>query len=90
MRLVILLLFLLPLPLAANTTYRLDLTAEASCPGDVITVETMASNGMPAPDVELRLVLYEPYQGLRALKHTNASGQTFFELTRNGTYRIYV
>lgn len=90
MRLIALLLIISSLSMAANTTYRLDLTMETSCPGDVMTVDAIASNGQPAVDVELRLVLYEPYQGLRALKHTSSSGQTFFELTRNGSYRVYV
>jgi hypothetical protein len=63
---------------------------ESTCPGNILNVDAIASNGQPAPDIELRLVLYEPYQGLRALKHTDANGQTFFELTRNGTYRIYI
>src|SRR4030042_4538607 len=90
MRFAFLLLFMLPLSLAANTTYRLDLFMESSCPGDILHVDAVASNGQPAPNVRLRLVLYEPYQGLGALKPTNASGQTFFELTRNGTYRIYI
>lgn len=81
---------LLMIPLSFPITYWLDLFTEASCPGDIITVDAITSNGQPAPDVELRLVLYEPYQGLRALKHTNAHGQTFFELTKNGTYRIYI
>lgn len=74
----------------ANITYHLNLEMESSCPGNILNVEAIASNGEPAPDVELRLVLYSPYQGLRALKHTDVNGQTFFELTKNGTYRIYI
>lgn len=83
------LLFLI-FPLSFAITYWVDLSTEASCPGDILTVDATASNGVPASDVELRLVLYEPFQGLRALKHTDAHGQTFFELTKNGTYRIYI
>jgi hypothetical protein len=86
------LLLLIPFSMAAeaNITYHLGLEMESSCPGNILYVDAIASNNEPAPDVELRLVLYSPYQGLRALKHTDANGQTFFELTRNGTYRIYI
>ncbi len=88
------LLFLLSVPFAfaaeANITYHLGLEMASSCPGNMLNVNATASNGVPAPDVELRLVLYSPYQGLRALKHTDANGQTFFELTKNGTYRVYI
>jgi len=86
------LLLLIPLSFAAeaNITYHLGLEMESSCPGDILNVDAIASNGVPVPDVELRLVLYVPYQGLRALKHTDAQGHTFFELTKNGTYRVYI
>ncbi|MFH0737555.1 MAG: hypothetical protein V1827_02575 [Candidatus Micrarchaeota archaeon] len=90
MRLFAISLLMFSVSLAANTTYRLDLEMHAECPGDMLIVDAVASNGEPAPDVELRLVLYEPYQGLRALKHTDYSGHTAFELTKNGTYRIYI
>lgn len=85
-------MFLIPLSMAAeaNITYHLNLEMESSCPGNILNVDAIASNGEPAPDVELRLILYYPYQGLRALKHTDANGQTFFELTKNGTYYIYI
>ncbi|NYZ74175.1 hypothetical protein H0O00_03460 [Candidatus Micrarchaeota archaeon] len=88
----LILLLLIPLSMAAeaNITYHLNLEMESSCPDDILNVDAIASNGEPASDVELRLVLYYPYQGLRALKHTDTSGHTFFELTRNGTYRIYI
>lgn len=86
------LLLLIPLSMAAdaNITYHLGLEMAASCPGNILSVDAMASNGASVSDVELRLVLYYPYQGLRALKHTDVNGQTFFELTKNGTYRVYI
>jgi len=90
MRLFAISLLILSISFAANTTYRLDLEMHTECPGDMLMVDAIASNGEPAPDVELRLVLYEPYQGLRALKHTDYDGHTAFELTKNGTYRIYI
>jgi hypothetical protein len=48
------------------------------------------SDGLPAFDVELRLVLYLPYQGLRALQHTDQNGLAKVQLTKNGTYRVYI
>lgn len=35
-------------------------------------------------------MLYAPFQGLRALKHTDEQGMTFVELTKPGEYRIYM
>ncbi len=67
-----------------------NLTLEASCPGDLITANLTASDGLPAHDVELRLVLYSPYMGLRALQHTGADGLAGFDLDRSGTYRVYI
>ena len=92
MRIFVLLLLLWSFSMAAEAdiVYYLGLEMETSCPGDILSVDAIASNGEPAPDVELRLVLHEPFQGLRALKHTDSDGHTFFELTRNGTYRIYI
>ncbi|MEW6036524.1 MAG: hypothetical protein AB1529_07980 [Candidatus Micrarchaeota archaeon] len=72
---------------AANLS--LGLSAEASCPGNVLSVNLTDSAGHPASGVELRLVLYLPYQGLRAIQHSDAQGMAYFELTKNGTYRIY-
>jgi hypothetical protein len=74
----------------ANITRYLHVSASASCPGDVLLMNATGSDGLPAPDVELRLVLYYPYLGLRALQHTNQSGLAAVQLTKNGTYRIYI
>ena len=90
MRFTMLMLLVFSLSMAANTIHYLDLSTETSCPGDMLHVDAISSDGRPVPEVELRLVLYEPYLGLRALKHTNASGHAFFELPRNGSYRIYI
>jgi hypothetical protein len=71
-------------------TRYLNLTAEDSCPGNLLDVKAIASDGSPAFDVELRLVLVVPYQGLRALQHTDVNGSAKFELTKSGSYRIYI
>jgi len=99
-RLLPILLLLLPLGSAfalesnasqeASITRFLYLNASASCPGNVLLMNATASDGLPAYDVELRLVLYLPYQGLRALQHTDENGLASVELTKNGSYRIYI
>ncbi|MFH0885299.1 MAG: hypothetical protein V1861_06325 [Candidatus Micrarchaeota archaeon] len=73
-----------------NITRYLYVNASASCPGNMLLMNATASDGLPAPDVELRLVLYLPYQGLRALQHTDKDGLASVELTKNGSYRIYM
>ncbi len=74
----------------ANITRYLYLEASASCPGNVLLMNASGSDGLPAEDIELRLVLYSPYQGLRALQHTDENGLASVELTKNGSYRIYM
>ena len=74
----------------ANITRFLSLDLTASCPGNILLMNATASDGLPAPDVELRLVLYLPYQGLRALQHTDKDGLASVELTKNGSYRVYM
>jgi hypothetical protein len=71
-------------------TRALNLQMSSSCPGNILHVSVIASDGIPVSDVELRLVQYDPYQGLRALKHTNESGETFFELNHPAYYLIYM
>ena len=92
MRALLFALLLLPLVFADNDTIKRTLTLKnsASCPGDILLMNATASDGSPAPDVELRLVLYYPFQGLRALQHTNESGLASVQLTKNGTYRVYI
>ncbi len=74
----------------ANITRYLSLSLTSSCPGNMLLMNTTASDGLPAPDVELRLVLYLPYQGLRAIQHTDKDGLASVELTKNGSYRVYM
>jgi len=62
----------------------------ATCPDNNLHILATASDGTPAPEVKLRLVLHEPYQGLRAVMVTDADGQASVELTKPGNYRIYV
>ncbi len=68
----------------------MNVTTGTSCPGDWLYMNATASDGTPAPDVELRLVLYEPYLGLRALEHTDENGLASVQLTRTGHYRLYM
>ncbi len=90
MRIAALFLFLIQLTFAVEITYFMNLSLSVSCPGDVLHINATASSGEPAADVELRLVLYSPYQGLRALKHTDEQGLTSVELTKPGEYRVYI
>ena len=71
-------------------TRYLYLEAEKFCPDDNFVITATSSSGSPAPGVELRIVLYEPYQGLRALETTDANGQTETRITKTGHYRIYI
>jgi hypothetical protein len=66
----------------------LNLEFDTSCPGNNLQV-TASAGGKPAVDVELRLVLYEPYQGLRAIAHTDKDGEAHFYIEKVGKYRIY-
>lgn len=73
-----------------NITRFLHLNTSTSCPGNILHISAIASDGLPAPDVELRLVLYLPYMGFRGLGHTDSNGNMSIELTKNGSYRIYM
>lgn len=94
MRSLIVLLVLLSLIHAADNETPikryLNLGAEATCPGNILQMNATSSDGLPAYDVELRLVLYLPYQGLRAIAHTGEDGLASVQLTKNGSYRIYI
>jgi hypothetical protein len=68
----------------------LNLEYAATCPGNVLHINATSSDGTPVAGVEIRLVLYVPYQGFRGLAHTDESGQTSIELSKNGSYRIYM
>ncbi|MBU0532470.1 hypothetical protein KKB44_03175 [Candidatus Micrarchaeota archaeon] len=87
---IFLFLFLISLTFAANVTPFLNLELETSCPGNFLNITTILSNGTAAADVELRLVRHIPYQGLRAIQHTNENGTASVELTNTGEYRIYI
>lgn len=90
MRLPLLLLLVISFSFAQNITYFLNISGQLICPGDILVMTAEASNGQPAPGVELRLVLHYPYQGLRALQTTDSSGQASTKLTKPGEYRIYI
>lgn len=71
-------------------TRALDVSADVICPGNHLVLKAVDSAGNPAQNVELRLVLYYPYQGLVALGNTDQNGLLEFILTKTGTYRIYI
>src|SRR5262249_25503201 len=66
----------------------IKVAASASCPGNTLTMNLTTSDGAPATGVEIRLVLYEPFQGFRGLEHTDQNGIATIELTKSGKYRI--
>lgn len=77
-------------PLNATITRFMSLETSTSCPGNMLLMNATASDGSPATGVELRLVLYEPFQGLRALMHTDQDGLASVQLTKPGSYRVYM
>ena len=88
-------LFLLVLSLCfaqeeLQVKYFLSISGEIECPGDTLYVKTMGSDGFPAENVELRFVLYSPYQGLRSIKTTDQNGLAKTTITKPGVYRIYI
>ncbi len=92
MRIAVFLLLLAATSFSLNATIIrfMNVTTSTSCPGDWLYMNATASDGTPAPGVELRLVLYEPYWGLRAMEHSDANGLASVQLTRAGYYRLYM
>ncbi len=85
----ILLLVSLSFAQAPEIKRSISVDGEVECPGDILHFEIRASDGSFADNVELRLVLHYPYQGLTAIKNVDG-GIGSFQLTKNGTYRIYI
>jgi hypothetical protein len=85
------LLILLSSSYFASSNGTLNLSISTSCPDDVLHMNLSSSDGANAnlSGVELRLVLYEPYNGFRGLTHPDANGSASLELSRTGDYRIY-
>ncbi len=92
MRIALMVLILAGLSFSLNLTVIrfMNVSTSTSCPGDWLYMNATDSEGSPVPDVELRLVLYEPYQGLRALEHTGPDGLASVQLTKPGHYRLYI
>ena len=85
-------LILIPAVWAENDTgirRFLNLTTEISCPGDILTIHAQASDGATPSGIELRIILYNPYNGIKGLTHTDGNGSASMELPRTGDYRIY-
>lgn len=92
MRVFLFLILAIAMTWAANDTgivRFLNLTESISCPGDNLTINALASDGTAPSGIELRLVLYEPYYGLRGIAHTDANGSASIPLSKTGNYRIY-
>jgi hypothetical protein len=66
-----------------------NISLTAACPGNFITAN-LSSDGAPVAGAELRLVQYEPYQGIRATTHTVQNGLAAFQLMHPATYRVYI
>ncbi len=93
MRLLLLLILLASISFAQvepEITRFLHIEKDVSCPDNMLTMQAVASDGKPAPGVELRLVLHYPYQGLRAVQTTDSKGIAKAKLTKPGNYRIYI
>jgi len=90
MRILLFLFLLISFSFSLNVTHFLNIETETACPNNDLVMTAIASNGLPAPDIELRVVLYSPYQGLRAVKTTDVDGIAIAELTKTGLYRIYI
>ncbi len=67
----------------------LNLTTSTSCPGDVLTVHAQTSDNSSPSGFQLRLLLYNPYNGLVDTFFTDANGSASINLSRAGYYRIY-
>lgn len=83
------LLLVLLVSFASADLPNLTLTTGKMCPGSILQMNATA-DGQPAPGVTLRVVLYDPYQGLVALQNTTDDGSASVKLTGSGTYRIYI
>ncbi|MBU0527180.1 hypothetical protein KKE92_01755 [Candidatus Micrarchaeota archaeon] len=90
MRIFLFLFLLSAFSFSLNVTHFLNIETEIICPDNDLVMTAIASNGSPAPAVELRVVLHSPYQGLRAVKTTDKDGIAVAELTKTGLYRIYI
>jgi len=90
MRILLFLFFLSAFSFSLNVTHFLNIETEIICPDNDLVMTAISSDESPASAVELRVVLYLPYQGLRAVKTTDKDGIAVAELTKTGLYRIYI
>jgi hypothetical protein len=84
------LLALLSVSSSAWAMGTLNLSFSTSCPDDLLQMDLSSSDGTVPSGIELRLVLYEPYNGLRGIAHTDENGSASIGLARTGEYRIYL
>lgn len=76
--------------LTLEVTHYLTVTTNVTCPDNTLHVLAMGSDGNPGVNIALRLALMEPYQGLRAVMHTDENGMASVELTKTGLYRLRI
>jgi hypothetical protein len=89
---IVFLLLAISIAWAANDTpikRYMDLQTSTSCPGDMLHINATSSDGAHPAGIELRIVLYEPFYGLRGLTHTDSNGSASIQLSKTGNYRIY-
>jgi hypothetical protein len=58
------------------------------CPDNKIRL-TVSDGTESATNVEVRMILYDPYSGIVESGHTNSRGTIDFDANSNGTYRFY-
>jgi len=66
---------------------RFTLSASSSCPGDLADVYAYTSGG-PLAGATVRVVLYDPYEGLVGQNSTDSSGHVHIGLPSAGTYEV--
>ncbi len=89
MRIFPILILMIAIAFASDGARYLNLTTSTSCPGDVLTVHAQTSDNSSPAGFQLRLLLYNPYNGLRNVLFTDANGSASVNLSRTGYYRLY-
>lgn len=91
MRALLLSLFILSISFAAEHELPIfNVSILGECPGDILHINTSLSDGTKPEGAELRLVLREPFQGLRAIQWTDENGSATMEISKPGIYRLYI
>ncbi len=82
-------------PPSTNSTNQANATSESSsigilCPENLLQIVIKSKDSKPVSDVEIRLILYEPYQGLKQQKVTDQDGKAVFNMSKelDGKYQL--